>query len=306
MADLDRLLLSTSRTFALAIPCLPEPPRREVGTAYLLFRIADAFEDAGRWPREDRLAALGDLGALLRDPSRARAPQLARRWVAARPCDEEGYLELLGETPGVLAELDGFTPARREIIVRHALRTAEGMAGFVVRADDLGGLKLSSVPELKGYCYVVAGIVGELLTDLFLDVEPALEKIAPLLRTRSVAFGEGLQLVNILKDSEADARDGRVYLPDGVPRREIFGMARTDLQAAGEYVLGLQQAGAPRGFVEFTALPVLLAHASLGKIERAGPGSKISRAEVALLVDGLRRDLDAGRPAVSLDDRDKE
>src|SRR5580658_3414801 len=51
MADVDRLLLHTSRTFALAIPQLPEPLRREVGVAYLLFRIADTFEDATRWPR---------------------------------------------------------------------------------------------------------------------------------------------------------------------------------------------------------------------------------------------------------------
>src|SRR4051812_37988052 len=48
-ADIDRLLLRTSRTFALAIPELPEPLRREVGVAYLLFRIADTFEDANRW-----------------------------------------------------------------------------------------------------------------------------------------------------------------------------------------------------------------------------------------------------------------
>ena len=42
-ADIDRLLVRTSRTFALAIPLLPEPLRREVGVAYLLFRIADTF-----------------------------------------------------------------------------------------------------------------------------------------------------------------------------------------------------------------------------------------------------------------------
>jgi phytoene/squalene synthetase len=32
--------------FALAIPLLPEPTRNRVGIAYLLFRIADTFEDA--------------------------------------------------------------------------------------------------------------------------------------------------------------------------------------------------------------------------------------------------------------------
>ncbi|MBK7863440.1 MAG: squalene/phytoene synthase family protein, partial [Archangiaceae bacterium] len=58
--DLDDLLVKTSRTFALAIPMLPEPTRREVSVAYLLFRIADTFEDATTWPRAERIAALGD------------------------------------------------------------------------------------------------------------------------------------------------------------------------------------------------------------------------------------------------------
>jgi farnesyl-diphosphate farnesyltransferase len=43
---LHDLLTKTSRTFALSIPELPEPTMREVTIAYLLFRIADTFEDA--------------------------------------------------------------------------------------------------------------------------------------------------------------------------------------------------------------------------------------------------------------------
>ncbi len=42
---LEELLFKTSRTFALSIPLLPEPTRREVTVAYLLFRIADTLED---------------------------------------------------------------------------------------------------------------------------------------------------------------------------------------------------------------------------------------------------------------------
>src|SRR3954452_15577051 len=105
MADIDRLLIETSRTFALAIPPLPEPLRREVGVAYLLFRIADTFEDATRWPREERLAALAAFDRLLGAPSPDEARSLAAAWVEARPCDHEGYLELLGAVPGVLGEL---------------------------------------------------------------------------------------------------------------------------------------------------------------------------------------------------------
>ena len=300
MVDLQRLLARTSRTFALSIPLLEEPPRREVGVAYLLFRIADTFEDGARWPRADRLAALSDFGELLRRPDPTRARQKAREWVAARPCDEEFYLELLGQSGEVLAELEGFPSSRREPIVRHVLRTVEGMAGFVRASDEAGRLQLSGIDDLHGYCYVVAGIVGELLTELFLEAAPRLREVSPALAQRAATFGEALQLVNILKDSDADARDGRSYLPSRVPRGEVMALARADLKVAGDYVLSLQQAGAPRGIVEFTALPVLLAFATLTQLEKDGPGSKVGRARVAALMGKLRCDVEAGVPVLAI------
>lgn len=297
MADIDRLLVRTSRTFALAIPLLPEPVRREVGVAYLLFRIADTFEDATSWPRADRLAALAEFDALLQSPSRAEAARLAAKWLAHRPCEHAGYLELIGETPAVLAELEAFDPERRAAIVRHTLRTSEGMAGFVSRGDEHGNLHLHTLADLRHYCYIVAGIVGELLTELFLHAAP-MEGARAVLEKHAVAFGEGLQLVNILKDADDDATHGRVYLPAGLDRGEVLAIARDDLRAASDYVLALQAAGAPRGFVSFTALPVLLARATLDRIERFGPGSSISRADVAALMGRLHSDLESGAPAL--------
>jgi farnesyl-diphosphate farnesyltransferase len=153
-------------------------------------------------------------------------------------------------------------------------------------------LTLSSIAELKDYCYIVAGLVGEMLTDLFLIGQPALEGAAPFLRGRAAAFGEALQLVNILKDADADRAEGRRYLPEGVSRSDVFALARRDLTIAGEYVSALQRAGAPRGFVEFTALPSELAWASLDRVEAAGPGSKVSRPEVLRITWRVRHALD--------------
>ena len=299
MVDIDRLLLLTSRTFALAIPELPEPLRREVGVAYLLFRIADTFEDATRWPRADRLSGLAAFDGLLGAPALDEARALAADWVEARPCDHEGYLELLGATPGVLGELSAIKPARRAAIVRHTLRTSAGMASFVSSGDEEGNLRLATLGDLQHYCYIVAGIVGELLTDLFLDFSPSLEPARQPLLERAAAFGEGLQLVNILKDADSDAHHGRVYLPPDLDRRAILRIARADLDRAAEYVLALQRGGAPRGVVGFTALPVLLARATLDLVEQAGPGRSIRRDEVASLVAGLQRALDDGAPALS-------
>ncbi|MDO9015511.1 MAG: squalene/phytoene synthase family protein [Deltaproteobacteria bacterium] len=305
MIDLAGLLERTSRTFALSIPRLPEPTRLAVTLAYLLFRIADTFEDAAVWPRERRVEVLVDFMALLDQQNQspdgrppARATDVARHWSALRPSEHQGYVDLVAATPGVLDAVAGLSPASRAVVLRHASRTAEGMRRFVENSYEDGTLDLSSLEELRDYCYVVAGIVGELLTDLFLLDAPALQASAHALRSRARDFGEGLQLVNILKDVSDDARDGRTYLPPDTDRSEILALARADLASAAEYVLTLQRGGAPRGFVEFTALPVLLAVETLALLERDGPGAKLPRERVMTLVSELDARLDVGAPAL--------
>lgn len=297
-ADLEQLLIASSRTFALAIPLLPEPTRREVTISYLLFRVADTFEDAASWPRAHRIEALDHFGRLLQAPDQREIEEVSRRWAAEVPCEQPGYQDLLAEIPAVLDSFFALNPEAVDLIREHTVRTAQGMAGFVARTTDSGELRLRDVPDLQDYCYVVAGIVGELLTELFLLGRPQLEPVAADLRVRSRVFGEGLQLVNILKDSASDATEGRCYLPDGVERAEVMALARRDLQAASEYVLTLQSAGAERGLVAFNALPVRLAHATLDRVEQAGPGAKLTRPEVYAIVQGMNRALDQNEPAV--------
>jgi farnesyl-diphosphate farnesyltransferase len=296
MADLQDLLLKTSRTFALAIPTLPEPLRVKVTTAYLLFRIADTFEDAALWPLRQRLNALDDFARLLQERGDGR--KLADRWSAEPPIAHAGYLELLAGAPTVFEVYRSLPRAAQQSLCEHLVRTTRGMAEFVERSDAAGTLRLADLDDLRRYCYVVAGIVGEMLTELFLLEYPALEAVADYVRPRSAAFGEGLQLVNILKDSSSDLTEGRSYLPAGVDRAAVFALARRDLERASEYVAALQQAGAPKGCVAFTALPVLLADASLNRVERLGPGAKLTRAEVLALVAQLEDALASGQPAL--------
>jgi farnesyl-diphosphate farnesyltransferase len=296
---LQDLLVKTSRTFALAIPLLPDPTLREVTIAYLLFRIADTFEDASvLWEKPQQIRALETFGDLLREPSAERARELTREWQARPPSEHAGYLELLDRTPDVIAAFLELTPGAQQVVAHHTIRTAEGMASMVERTGLDGVLRLDSIPDLQAYCYIVAGIVGEMLTDLFLLERPSLEPIADYLRQRSVAFGEGLQLVNILKDSADDSVEGRNYLPYDIEREEVFDLARQDLEAATEYTLAIQQAGGPDGLVLFTGLPVALAWATLDKVEKDGPGAKIGRVEVLAIHSRLKRAVAAGRPAI--------
>ncbi|MEO8585196.1 MAG: squalene/phytoene synthase family protein [Acidobacteriota bacterium] len=297
-ADLFDLLKKTSRTFALSIPPLPEPTRREVTVAYLLFRIADTFEDAAHHPPEARVGALRDFVGLVREPSPVNAARLSGEWGAARWAAHPGYQELISEIPFVMDAFRSLSPGAVEAIRGPVVQSADGMASFVVRTRE-GRLALSSLDDLKAYCYVVAGLVGEMLTELFLLCRPQLAAVGPDLRRGACAFGEALQLVNILKDAMGDAAEGRSYLPPDVPLEDVFALARRDLVAAGEYIESLERGRAPRGILEFTALPVELAWATLDRIEQKGSGAKVSRPEVFSLVRRVRKALDAGDSVAS-------
>jgi farnesyl-diphosphate farnesyltransferase len=288
MATFEELLERTSRTFALAVPLLPSPIREQVGLAYLLLRIADTLEDAEHWSGERRVQELIRFAHLVQHREQAEAEALRDRMAADSPSEHAGYRELLAHTPEVIAALEALPAAPRGVVVKHVQMTVEGMASTVERMGTDGRLALRSLEELRRYCYVVAGLVGELLTELFLIAAPSLLRAASTLRRRAREFGEGLQLTNILKDSDEDAAQGRRYLPAGVNRPVVFSLARADLDSAAAFVNALFEHGAPKGIWAFAALPLRLAQATLALVEAKGASAKLSRERVAEVLAALQ------------------
>ncbi len=291
------LLQRTSRTFALTIPLLDEPLRGEVAAAYLCFRIADSVEDEAAWPKGARVATLEAFARAIASspPAPGALADFCARIEAGPPLAEAACRELVGETAAVLSTLAGGDAVAATCILHHVRRTTLGMAESVAQSDANGVVRLVDLPALRHYCYLVAGIVGEMLTELFLHHEPGLRSAQGELRALSRTFGEGLQLVNILKDEGNDATAGRYFLPEGVARSELFALARGDLAGARRYVAALHGAGASRGSVAFCALPVLLAEAALEAVETRGPGAKVPRSQVMETWAKLERALDGGR-----------
>jgi farnesyl-diphosphate farnesyltransferase len=303
--DIDDLLQKTSRTFALAIPLLDEPTRRPVSLAYLLMRIVDTFEDAASWPKPRRLEALRRVGSLLREAPPQWADGALRLVQSAEmeplPTTHPGYLELLHDAPLVFHAVSELPEPPRSAICTATSTMAAGMARFVAKADDTGRLTLVDLGELQAYCYFAAGVVGQLLTELFLLDAPQLLPASAELRRTMVAFGEGLQLVNILKDAADDTKDGRSFLPASVSRDEVFELARADLVEAGRYVDALQAHDAPRGMLTFTGISLLLAWRTLQALEERAP--KLTRAEVGTTLAALCDTIDRRLPVGSLLER---
>jgi farnesyl-diphosphate farnesyltransferase len=293
-AALRLLLQKTSRTFALTIPLLPEPLQTEVAVAYLLFRIIDTFEDATLWEPSRRAKALATFVRLMETESSLDPRELAVQWVAEPPIGHAAYLELLTATPDVVRWHRHLRPAARDVLRRDVTRSACEMMTIVGRADTTGALRLETLVDLRAYCFAVAGIVGEMLTELFVLQSPSLENVADELRARAVEFGEALQLVNILKDADPDAAEGRVYLPRAASLAEVFQLARADLRRAIEYVELLRMARAARGVVAFNALNTRLAIGTLHLLRDKGLGSKLTRLQVTGLASQVMSAVESG------------
>jgi farnesyl-diphosphate farnesyltransferase len=168
------------------------------------------------------------------------------------------------------------------------------MAQVVQRTDGTGLLQLQTLQDLRDYCFVVAGIVGEMLTELFLLQTPSLQVVAGDLRARAVEFGEGLQLINILKDSQTDGAERRSYLPRAASLAEVFSLARADLRRGVEYTELTRTAGAAAGLVAFNALNLRLAIATLHLLRDQGPGAKLSRVQVTSMAVQVMNAIDTG------------
>jgi phytoene synthase len=92
-------------------------------------------------------------------------------------------------------------------------------------AMDLERVRFETAEDLYPYCYRVASAVGLCCIEIFGYTDPRA-------RDYAVQLGTALQLTNIVRDVGADARDGRVYLPQRDLRE--FGVTEDDL-VSGRY-----------------------------------------------------------------------
>ncbi|MCC5885342.1 MAG: squalene/phytoene synthase family protein [Gammaproteobacteria bacterium] len=214
------VLPDVSRTFALTIPELPADLELAVGNAYLLCRIADTIEDDPALDEDLRKHLHEELIAVLADEgcAAAFAERCCRHLSDATSTRER---ELVADTPRVLAIHRGLSPAQRKAIRTCVLKMCKGMPEYQHEGKARG---LANLEELDRYCYHVAGVVGELLTELFCEHSAAIEAQRQRLHDLSASFGQGLQMTNIIKDVWDDHARGYCWLP-----RDMFAAAGYDL-----------------------------------------------------------------------------
>lgn len=209
----DLLLPGVSRTFALTIPQLPPPLATVVTNAYLLCRIADTIEDdEGLSPAAKAEFEKQYIQVVIHaaDPCEFRQALLLALSENTRPAERE----LINQIPTVIRCLKSFNPRQQRSLERCVRIMSQGMAQFQRHASLKG---LNDLNELNRYCYYVAGVVGEMLTELFCDYSLAIDKHYPELMALALSFGQGLQMTNVLKDIWDDYQRGVCWYP-----RDIF------------------------------------------------------------------------------------
>lgn len=202
-AGYERLLKKLARTFALSLRILPTSIRPALSLAYMLARASDSIADAATAPTFQRLALL----RALPDSFPEKSPDLGLTG------DERG---LVARLPDLLKALEAMPDAAEiksawQVILRGQIFDLERFEPSAKGEPP----KPLSPEELVEYSQLVAGSVGEFWTRLsFRHIPDYATKPLDEMLALAKTFGQGLQMVNILRDRRRDAEVGRIYIPD--------------------------------------------------------------------------------------------
>jgi len=208
------MLQKVSRTFALTIRALGQPFRDPVLVGYLFCRIADTYEDSEKLEYKNKIEALELFKSFFVEDSykEEKVNKIKELCSVFENDDDEEFLALNFEA--VFIEFNKFPKDVRAIMANPIIEMIEGMQKTVTKQHEQPQVGTDSQEELEQYCYYVAGTVGIMLTDLFKYYSPWIgEKLYGELSNYKIAFGEALQLTNIIKDAMGDLQRGVSFLP---------------------------------------------------------------------------------------------
>ncbi|WP_134703597.1 squalene/phytoene synthase family protein [Ammoniphilus sp. YIM 78166] len=256
------MLLKTSRTFFIPISRLTPGVQEAVASAYLCMRAIDEIEDHPQLPAEQKVHLLKAVSQILQGPF--------------DPSEFKELFRSYGTTlPEVTLRLGDWTQLAPETIAEKIFSStatmSDGMAEWVKKDWNI-----QSKEDLDDYTYYVAGLVGVMLSDIWVWYDNTETD-----RELAIGFGRGLQAVNIIRNRAEDHSRGVNYYPEGWEFSDMIAYARHNLSLANQYTESLK----PGTILLFCKIPLVLAHGTLDAIE-AGE-AKLSRDAVNQLVSEI-------------------
>lgn len=274
---IDEQVLNVSRSFAFVIDRLPEPLRREVQVAYLLFRLGDNIEDTSSLTTDQKQHLLDRLLHCFRTGA-SFADELKSHDVSGWQALTEGERGLFGHADQVVAEFTVLGDDARTVLLDEAGNMFRGMASFQSRRAVDGYVVLEDEKDLHDYCYYVAGTVGDYLTHRFLArMDGISEAQRGLILDNRRHLALVLQTTNILRDVRDDHAHGHIFYPrslfDSFDARQLVTPEMKDqvlqagvrmvrwlmpaIRGAGEYILALP--AGERRIRSFCIIPYVMA-----------------------------------------------
>ena len=289
--DLLAILKAVSRSFYISVRFLPAQIRMTIALAYLLARASDTIADTNQLPARERIDLLRRYAESLAKPATEHQLDLATCLTKQSDGPER---VLLANLDRVAEGLSRIPSAHRELVDEVLGKIVHGQTLDIERFELEPGIKaLTNDAALEEYTYLVAGCVGEFWTKVCFLAWPKYARLpeSEMLRIGK-EFGQGLQLINILRDFPGDLQAGRCYLPVAEPAAVAAdpGLPRPEWNQWRQRAVGyLEQAWtyicAVRPIrVRFAcAMPVFIGVRTLSLLRDAAaivPGIKVSRPEV--------------------------
>lgn len=207
------LLKAVSRSFYLSMVWLPPTMRRGIALGYMLARATDSVADTSAASAGKRAEVLGQMGLAIAGETHADDLLSTLRGEMADTQSKESEATLLRRFGECLEMLNQVSAEERALIRRVLATIVKGQLWDLTYFAERN--RVESDADTHAYTYMVAGCVGEFWTDLGLFTMG--ERFCRAERRDIMAeagrrYGQGLQLVNILRDMDEDAARGRRYI----------------------------------------------------------------------------------------------
>lgn len=263
--DALQILKETSRTFYIPISIMPSGLQEAVASAYLCMRAIDEIEDHPTLENHTK-------GILLQSISQTLQAGVDGFAVDAFSMGFKGYEDSLPEVSVRIREWAILAP---ESIAPRIWDATAAMADRMAYWSQINW-QIKNEYDLDRYTFGVAGAVGLLLSDLWSWYDGTTTN-----RMEAIAFGRGLQAVNILRNNSEDLTRGVNFFPEGWNHQDLQQYARRHLALADSYTNSLP----PGPALQFCQIPLALAHGTLDAL--ANGREKLSRHDVYALIENL-------------------
>jgi farnesyl-diphosphate farnesyltransferase len=257
-------LKQTSRTFYIPIARLPEKLQDAVASAYLCMRAIDEIEDTPNLDNQTKAQLLRCISLRLQEVTDHDSYSHIGTDLAA-------YSAVLPDVSLCIGEWASLAP---ETIAPRICDATAAMADRMAYWAEQNWT-ITTTADLDCYTFSVAGAVGLLLSDLWSWYDGTVTN-----RTQAIAFGRGLQAVNIVRNQGEDLQRGVSFIPEGWTNRDVQDYARQQLKQASLYIESLPK-GSPA--LSFCQIPYVLAKGTLDAIAIGKP--KLTRHDVIDLVE---------------------